>query len=52
MVSGVSVQVPAFWPLVSRFWLLASSQWLATIDPSLMSPSGWSLRVEDSPTAQ
>ena len=26
MVSGVSVQVSAFWPLASRFWLLASSQ--------------------------
>jgi hypothetical protein len=24
MVSGVSVQVSAFWPLASRFWLLAS----------------------------
>jgi hypothetical protein len=33
MVSGVSVQVSAFWSLASRFWLLASSQWPATIDP-------------------
>jgi hypothetical protein len=26
MVSGVSVQVSAFWSLASRFWLLDSSQ--------------------------
>jgi hypothetical protein len=25
MVSGVSVQVSAFWPLASRFWLLAGT---------------------------
>jgi hypothetical protein len=39
MVSGVSVQVSAFWSLASRFWLLASSQWSATIDPSPTSHS-------------
>jgi hypothetical protein len=62
MVSGVSVQVSAFWPLASRFWLLASDQWSATSDQSPTSPSevsflrefpsDLSLRVEDGRTAQ
>jgi hypothetical protein len=62
MVSGVSVQVSAFWPLASGCWPVASDQWSATIAPSPTStsevsfwrelPSGLILRVEEGRTAQ